>query len=258
MRRLTLSLVALCLLSTSAVAQKVAPVWESYLARQSIYREKVDSLTLELLFKKEGGPTEHTHHQMYILAYLRKDESQILEMAKDASLLDKRKADQPMLLDVLLEKKLVAILDSKIGKRARPATQDDVGSYGTESDDRHGKASLRLNTYPFSFTFSNQAMFEAVSALGNFDEKNVIDGDHLYFEDKFKLLVFVPVNDCKYANKVSPELNQTSDVASTFSLDEDDDLFLKYSTPLLYFKPLAYEFEFKKLEVDDRYMIYVN
>ncbi len=258
MRLLALSIVAFGLVSTSAFAQPDAPVWESYLARQSLYHEKDDAITFELLFKKEGGSGEHTHHQMYILAYLKNDEPQILQLADDASLLDKSKVDRPMLIDVLLEKKLITILDSKIGKRARHSVQDDVVNDGVQSDDLHGKASLKLNSYPFTFTFSYQAMVDAVRELGNFDEKNVINGEHLYFEDKFKLLVFVPVNDCKYATKVAPELNEKSDVASSFSRDKDDDLFQKYSTPLLYFKPLSYEFEFKKLVAEDRYLIYVN
>ena len=258
MRLLALSWVAFCLLSTSAFAQRDAPVWESYVARQSLYHENDDSMTIELLFKKEGGSSEHTHHQMYILAYLKKDEQTILELARDSSLQDKTKTDKPMLIDVLLEKKLATILDTKIGKRARQGAQDVAGNYDIESDALHGKESLKLNSYPFTFNFSNKSLFEAVSQLGNFDEKNVIHGDNLYFEDKFKLMVFVPVNDCKYANKVAPELNKARDFASSFSLDDTDDPFRTYSTPLLYFKPLLYEFEFKKLDADDRYLIYVN
>ena len=258
MRLLTVTCLALCFLSNPAFAQQDPPVWESYLSRLTVYHERDDSLTVDLLFKKEGGPVKHTQQQMYILIYLTMDEAKIHELATNPALLDKRDPDKPMLIDVLLEKKLIAILDSKVGDFSSKAAQDAIGSYGLESDDLHSVASLRLNTIPYKFTFSNKSLFEAASKLGNFDASKTLESSSLWFEDMFKLIAFVPVNDCKYADKITPERNQKYDFANLPSNKGiSGDEFLCDRTPLLYFKSLPYEFQFVKGK-GDRYMIYIN
>jgi hypothetical protein len=60
---------------------------------------------------------EHTEHQMYLIAYLEKDEDEVLKLASDRSLLNKRERNKKVLLDVLKEKRLIAVLDSKVADR---------------------------------------------------------------------------------------------------------------------------------------------
>ena len=45
----------------------------------------VHPITVDFLFKKNGGPYEHTQHQAYVLVYLKKDEEQILKLAADVT-----------------------------------------------------------------------------------------------------------------------------------------------------------------------------
>lgn len=162
-----------------ARAQRDPPVSESYLARISIGHEEDRQLSLDLLFTKCMGPHEHTEHQMYLIAYLKKDEGTILKLASDASLLDKKKRDKKMLLEVLKDKRLVAVLDSKVAQRT-----DTV-------------------TFPFHFSFRSSELFTQIETLKNFDPAKTMGGNTTYFNDQFKIIVFVPVNDSRYADKVS-------------------------------------------------------
>lgn len=69
-----------------------------------------------------------------------------------------------------------------------------------------------------------------------------------YYNDKFKLLIFVPVNDCKYATQVRKELRDMYDFAHFYDSD----------TILLYFKPLPYRFQFNPLEAQGAVELYVD
>jgi hypothetical protein len=63
MRRTWLSIFVVFLWVSPAFGQRDAPVWESYLPRFSIYHDNSnghDSITIDFLFKKNGGPFEHT------------------------------------------------------------------------------------------------------------------------------------------------------------------------------------------------------
>ena len=92
-------------------------------------------------------------------------------------------------------------------------------------------------------------MFRAVQRLGNFDIKSVdVAGDYTWFEDKFKLIVFVPVNDSAQATKVSAELRKMYDFAN----------FMDFQSSLLYFRPLPYEFQFKKYGAANTLLVYIN
>ena len=71
------SLVALLVFVSACYGQRDAPVWESYLASITITHGSESTLDIDLLFKKEGGPYEHTHHQMYLIAYPAKNESEV-------------------------------------------------------------------------------------------------------------------------------------------------------------------------------------
>jgi hypothetical protein len=87
---LLLLVVFLCV--SPAFGQRDAPVWEAYLPQFSIYHDQSkgqDAITIDFLFKKNGGPVEHIEHQAYILVYLKKDEEQILKLAGDSRLVNK-------------------------------------------------------------------------------------------------------------------------------------------------------------------------
>src|SRR6185436_12918552 len=109
--------------------------------------------TLDFLFKKNGGPVEHTEHQAYILVYLKKDEEQILKLAGDSRLVNKEneKTTKPF-LDFLVEKKLVVPLESQAAKinsagGTMPRFPDVRGN-----PKRSGIDTLARFSFPFKFT----------------------------------------------------------------------------------------------------------
>src|ERR1044072_1086113 len=119
MRIAWLSILIVLLCVSTAVAQRDAPVWECYLPKVSIYHDESNSrpaLTVDFLFKKHGGPREHTEHQAYVLASLKKDEDQIVKLAADPQLVTKKNEKTKVFLDLLVEKKLVVALDSQVAK----------------------------------------------------------------------------------------------------------------------------------------------
>jgi hypothetical protein len=237
MRRLLVLCFLLNISVPVAYSQRNAPVQESYLASLSIYHQRDGDLGIDLIFRKDLGPPEHTEHQMYLIAYLEKDENTILELARNASLVNKTEpTNRMLLLDVLRDKHLIAVLDSKVARRtaSRPGLQ-------------YGKASLAAYAFPFHFSLSAKDLFRAINTLRNFDLKNAVDSDGVYFKDRFKLLVFVPVNDSRYADRVSPEVRGKGDFANWFAnrVDPSDEGFA-LKTILLYFKPLPYDLQFRK------------
>ena len=112
-----------------------------------------------------------------------------------------------------------------------------------------GKGSVASSCYPFKFTFKNKALLAAMQKLGNFDRDhvNIVGDQPTWFLDQVKLLIFVPVNDCKYATKISPKLRKTRDFTNRGGLD----------MLLLYLRPLPYELEFHQRK-DDTVFIYIN
>jgi hypothetical protein len=105
------------------------------------------------------------------------------------------------------------------------------------------------NVFPFKFTFTYETLFRAVQQLGNFDMKSVdVVGSYTWFNDKFKLIVFVPVNDSAQATKVSAELHKMYDFAG----------LMDFESSLLYFRPLPYEFQFKKYGEANTLLVYIN
>lgn len=224
------------LVVSTAFGQRDAPVYESYLPQFSIYHDNSkghDAIAIDFLFKKNGGPVEHTEHQAYILVYLKKDEEAILKLAGDAELVNKQneKKSKPF-LDVLVAKKLVIPLESQVAKinsaDGRPPRFADVRGYPKRS----GVETLAKYSFPFQFTFTYETLFQSVQKLGNFSPQNVGTYSKVrHFNDTFKFMVFVPVNDSSHATKVSPEIHKSFDFA--YSMD----MF----TALLYFRPLPYE-----------------
>jgi hypothetical protein len=249
MRIACLSILIVFLSISTAFGQRDAPVWESYLPKVAIYHDdsnKHPALTVDFLFKKHGGPHEHTEHQAYVLVYLKKDEDEIMRLARDPELVKKKNEKAKLFLDLLIEKKLVVPLDSQVAKlnqENKPRYADVKGN-----PNRAGADTLTDFTFPFKFTFTCETLFQSVQKLGNFDMKNAnVYGKETWFEDKFKLIVFVPVNDSAYANKVSAKLREMYDFASP----------MDFKTSLLYFRPLPYEFNFKKYE-EDTLLVYIN
>lgn len=234
---------------STAFAQRDAPVWESYLPKVAIYHDDSNNrpaLTVDFLFKKHGGPHEHTEHQAYVLVYLKKDEDEIMKLAGDPELVKKKNEKTKLFLDLLIEKKLVVPLDSQVAK----LNQENRPRYGDVAGNpkRAGVDTLTDFTFPFKFTFTCESLFQSVQKLGHFDMKNAnVYGKETWFEDRFKLIVFVPVNDSAYATKVSAKLREMYDFANP----------MDFKTSLLYFRPLPYEFNFKKY-AEDTLLIYIN
>ncbi len=257
MKYLLLCLAAEFTLSSYVYAQRDPPVWESYIASTTITHGANSRLDIVCLFKKEGGRHEHTEHQMYLIGYLKKDEKEVLKHAADKSLLDKTKADAKFFLDVLKERRLVTVIATHVGNRTGYAAQDTIGKYRDGSDANRGKAGLKVNTFPFAFSVKNNVLFDAIAKLKNFDAANAVTGTHVHFKDTFKFLLFVPVNDCKYADKISKEIRGEYDFAKYNSdLERDGDLFY-LKTPSLYLKPLPHEFQFTRMK-DKQIRIYIN
>lgn len=233
------SVLALLVFATPALAQRDAPVWSSYLSTITLYDERTTT-DFDLTFCKSGGPYEHTEHQLYVLAYLEKDEAKILELAADKKLTNKEQKDGKLLLEVLEDKKLVTILESQVAKKEK---SEKVEPGATEK--KHARGGKEFN---YSFSFDNRVLFKSIAKLKNFDSENFVDSDARYYHDKFKFLIFVPVNNCRYAGKVSKELQTTNDFAH----------YMDTETILLYFKPLPYRFEIKPLKTEDVVLVYVD
>lgn len=247
MRIACLSILLTLYCVSTAFAQRDAPVWESYLPKVSIYHDggrQNPSLTLDFLFKKNGGPYEHIEHQAYILVYLKQDEDQIMKLAGDAELTNKEKEKTKLFLDLLVEKKLVALLESQVARINRTPRFEDVRgnprSYSIEE--------LVGSSFAFKFTFTYDTLFQSARKLGNFHPENAeVSGSETWFHEKFKMIVFVPVNNSRHATKVSKELREKWDFANVMNT----------TTALLYFRPLPYEFSFKKYR-EDKPLVYIN
>jgi hypothetical protein len=238
--------ILIILLCVPAFGQRDSPVWESYLPKISIYHDDLNSrpaLTIDFLFKKNGGPYEHKEHQAYVLVYLKKDEEEILKLATDPQLVNKKNEKTKLFLDLLVEKKLVVSLDSQVAKIGSTPRFPDVKGNPT----RTGADAIDQFSFAYKFTFTYDTLFQSVQKLGHFNAQNVnVVGSSTWFDDKFKLIVFVPVNDSLHATKVSPKIREAYDFASV----------MNSNTALLYFRPLPYEFGFKKYQQDT--LIYIN
>jgi hypothetical protein len=248
MRNFFLSMLLSLLWVSTAFAQRDAPVWESYLPRVSIYHENMDknpSITIDFLFRKNGGPHEHIEHQAYILIYLKKDEAEILKLAADPQLTKKQNEKTKLFLDLLVEKKLVVPLESQVAKINGVRAQRFPDVKGNPKSG--GADTLAEFAFPFKFTFTYETLVQSLRKLGSFRVENATNvGKSTWLEDKFKLMVFVPVNNSGHATKVSPNLRAMYDFANVMNFD----------TALLYFRPLPYEFGFKNYEADK--LIYIN
>jgi hypothetical protein len=227
-----LSLFCCILFNPSARAQRDSPVWDSYLSPISVQAES-GSLSADFLFHKNGGPHEHSEHQCYVLLYLKQDEQAILKTVSDAVLVKKKDQDTKPFLKMLTQRKLVVTLETKVAKRI-------------SEDDREYKCHSGF-CFPFKFKFDNETLLNELDKLANFDAENVtVSGKATWFNDDFKLMVFVPVNDSVYSTLVSPKLRKTYDFANVM----DDE------TSILYLRALPYSFGFKGYE--QNLILYIN
>ena len=147
---------------------------------------------------------------------------------------------------MLVEKKLVVSLDSKVAQINREGSDQrypDVKG----NPKREGPNDITQFTFPFRFTFTYDSLFQSVKKLGDFNPNDVNDaGSSTWVNNKFELILFVPVNHSGHANKVSKQVHEMYDFASV----------MNFNTALLYCGPLPYEFGFKKYQQD--IMVYIN
>ncbi len=83
--------------------------------------------------------------------------------------------------------------------------------------------------------------------LRGFDTKSQPGSNgHTWIRDEFRVIAFIPVNECKYADKVSSENKTDYD----FAYRSDADTLAQY------FRPLPYIFQAKRLD-DGEMLIYI-
>jgi hypothetical protein len=249
--RFCMPLLAL-LYPSAALAQRDAPVWHCFLPSIEVdCPSRTSDLRIDLVFDKSGGPVEHTEHQMYLLSYLKKNEDEILEVSKDLALLDKKAVgDKKQFFDVLLERGLVAVIETQVAPRHVTRGLGPQDSYNREDMERSGD-------FDFSFSITRQKLFESLGKLRNFDANRLRPDD--CFEDDIKLMVFVPVNDSKYATEVKEGVKGEHDFANGGGRDDANGNPLAWSTPILYFRPLPYEFQLHRLiEGEDAGMLLLH
>ena len=212
--------------ATNVYAQRDAPVWDSHLGSTSVYKSDKLSLNVDLVYRKTGGPIDHTEHQLELYACLDRDVPAILKIADRKSLLDKQSKEKQF-LDVLLDAKLLTKLESKVAKRSNPRIKDD----------KLTPEQKWVGAFQYRFQFANQSLFESAGKLSGFDPKKTQKTtSYETFDDKFRIIAFVPVNDSKYSTKVADEVRASPDFAH----------FMDIQTPILYFKPLAQRFQFNR------------
>jgi hypothetical protein len=178
---------------------------------------------------------------------LKKDEEQILKLAGNAELVKKENEKTgKTFLQLLVDKKLVVPLETQVAKINGSRTPRFADARGYPR--RSGVDTLASFSFPFKFTFTYETLFQTVRGLGNYSPatEEIYTEKITYFHDKFKFIVFVPVNNSAQANKVSPEIHQSWDFANVM----DD------STSLLYFRPLPYELDMQTYE--KKVLIYIN
>ena len=234
-----LLVVAVTTIPVPLFAQKHPPVWDSYLSRTDVFQPDRLSVAVDLVWKKNGGPTKNNRkHKIYLLAFLHENESKILELAKDKDLTQKASKKDKLLLEVLQEKKLVVVLRETTSRRSKSTRKS-----GTVVE--RIKWERRSNTFPFSFQFQNQDFFDAISKLPGYDlSVQPNSGGYTWYMDKVKLLAFIPTNDSKYAPRVNKDQYD-------FAFQYD------HETLIQYFRPLPHRFIFKKLP-NKEMLVYIN
>jgi len=232
MRNLIFALFLIATFASPTFGQRDAPVWDSYLPRVVTYNQRTN-LDFELTWHKGGGPSKQlSHAQMYVLLYLEKDEPQILELAKEEKHTNKKNKEEDLILAVLEKKKLAIVLAVELAD--------------ADKSDATSKLKKKLrggSNFDFEFSFDYSEILTKHKELGNFNEANVDSSPSLgqTYNDKVKLMLFIPVNDCPLATLVPEELRKSHDFAHLMDLD----------TSIQYFKPLSQSFQLRQLKDGD-------
>jgi hypothetical protein len=234
-----------------ASAQRDAPVWECYLPRFSLYHDRDEggqrALVLEFAVRKNGGPHEHTEHQCHVLACLASQTQNILAMARDPALSNK-KSEKVSFLDMLAEKKLAVVLDSKVAKLNSPDGRTPMFPDASGKPMITGAKNVDQYAFPFTFTFRDEDLLAAAAKLGGFDPAKLRQGGQdKWYEQAIALLVLVPVNDSRMADKVAKDIRARPDFAHPMDTD----------TSILICKALPYALTFSK-HGDDPFKVDVN
>lgn len=163
------------LVVTPARAQHCPPILESYLSQISIKHNRKDrSLDLNVTYSKGGGH-EMPKYQIYLLAYLQKNEHRV------PTPLPADFADNKLTAD-FIDKKFVCVLH-------------------TEAIELNNDDNLYDDIYDFDLRLNMNELAEKIIKLGRFTEKDRINPDSWgYYEDKFRLAVFIPyLEDSTYS-----------------------------------------------------------
>jgi hypothetical protein len=233
-----------------APAQESAPVWECYLPRFSLFHDRDEgghrTLVLDFAVRKNGGPYQHTEHQAYVLACLASDAARIAAMARDPALTDKK--SEQTFLDMLTDKKLAVVLDNQAAKLNSPGGGTPMFPDNSGRPTIEGAQNVDLYAFPFRFAFRHEDLFTAATKLGGFDPaQSRLSGKGRWYDQEIALLVFVPVNDSRMADKVAREIRGKPDFAHPMDTD----------TSVLCCKALPYALSFGKYG-DDPVRVHVN
>jgi len=224
MRTLTIILFLICLSADSAVAQRDPPVWDSFLPRTVVHKERL-TFDLELTWNKGGGPKEaRPHAQMYVLLYLKKDEDKILKLAALDENTNRKNSVENLIVNVLEKKKLATVLETKVVEEVKTAEASKLKKFRAGS------------YYDFSFSFKNSQLLEKHKELSSFDPKTVTEanGRQLY-DEEVKLLVLIPVNDTPLATLI-PKKSASYDFAR----------IMDFESSIHFFKPLPQTYKLTK------------
>ena len=229
MKILSCSLLILGLISQSALAQRDGPVRSAYLSKISIENDVSTQLNVDLEFTVDGGPKGNSHRQMYLVAFLKKDEKRVSELVNDETMLDKTSEDK-LFLQNLVEEKIAFTLNTQVSKRQA--------------------AKFAPDEFKFDFNIENKKLLElaSIQLINFYDTNSVLNSGNTYFNDRIKLLVFVPVNDSRLADQIKNHQKSTFDFAKYRSdLDDGKELFY-LKNACLYSKILPYSFQVKKFK----------
>ncbi len=230
-------------------AQKHSPVWDSYLSQVSLAKLTRSDLQIDIRYIKNGGPGKQTHAQMDLYLYRAADEGTILEIAGREEGLDKTQTERPMFLDVLLEEGLVVRVGRGVAERqpSKPdsvaGAEDATGGTTTSGPIVTPTAAIEDRSFAYQFDLGAARLIQQATHLRQFlvpEPSDLLWRRH--YNDRLKLLAFVPVNDCKYATDVPAACREYED----FPWDPK----FPYGgnpSPIQLLKPLPYEFELVEL-----------
>lgn len=230
MQKLFVSLCLLVIIGTSAFAQGVPPVRQNYLSPVSVETGKEACLDVRFSYHKDGGLRYHDQRQAQLLIYLKKDEAEILKIARVAEKLDNPKTDLAPFDKLMADRKLIIPLEAKLAKRLVGAAEKPKRRY-----------QFPLDSFFFNFQLDYDTLLTTLKKLDHFDKQNVIKNrDTTTYRDEFGLIVFVPLNNSRYATLVPQRLRKLSDVGK----------FYRAEAPILYFRPLPCNFQMDQHDED--------